>query len=162
MTKYDNITRTIVSPYSVIVTEELLVMEKLRQGQNIGISQYQNTIPFYNGDFQFLEKNLQKLEKIDENAFDSDYDFQAGQSLDQRGVKTRNNLGEISVDNKRLSIFLSDCYLVSTQWNRNYREGESGFRKPYRGYQHPDEIDWSRYGPDRPGKVRGVKSGNDS
>ena len=107
MTKYDNITRTIVSPYPVIVTEELLVMEKLRQGQNIGISQYHNTIPFYNGDFQFLENNLEKLEKIDENAFDLDYDFQAGQSLDQRGVKTKNNLGEISVENKRLSIFLS-------------------------------------------------------
>ena len=107
MTKYDNITRTIVSPYSVIVTEELLVMEKLRQGQNIGISQYQNTIPFYNGDFQFLEKNLQKLEKIDENGFDSDYDFKAGQFLGQRSVKTKNNLGEISVENKRLSIFLS-------------------------------------------------------
>ena len=53
-------------------------------------------------------------------------------------------------------------YLVATQWNRNYREGESGFRKPYRGYQHPDEIDWSRFGPDRPGKERGVKSRNDS
>ena len=82
-------------------------MEKLRQGQNIGISQYHNTIPFYNGDFQFLEKNLQKLEKIDENIFDLDYDFKAGQFLDQRRVKSTNNLGDISVENKRLSIFLS-------------------------------------------------------
>ena len=82
-------------------------MEKLRQGQNIGISQYHNTIPFYNGDFQFLEKNLQKLENIDENVFDLDYDFKAGQSLDERSVNTKNNLGEISVENKRLSIFLS-------------------------------------------------------
>ena len=82
-------------------------MEKLRQGQNIGISQYHNTIPFYNGDFQFLEKNLQKLEKIDENTFDLDYDFKAGQFLDQRRVKSTNNLGDISVENKRLSIFLS-------------------------------------------------------
>ena len=82
-------------------------MEKLREGQNIGISQYHNTIPFYNGDFQFLEKNLQKLENIDENVFDLDYDFKAGQSLDERSVNTKNNLGEISVENKRLSIFLS-------------------------------------------------------
>ena len=82
-------------------------MEKLRQGQNIGISQYHNTIPFYNGDFQFLEKNLKKLEKIDENTFDLDYDFKAGQFLDQRRVKSTNNLGDISVENKRLSIFLS-------------------------------------------------------
>ena len=114
MTKYDNITRTIVSPYSVIVTEELLVMEKLRHGQNIGISQYHNTIPFYNGDFQFLEKNLQKLEKIDENAFDLDYDFKAGQFLDQRSVKTKNNLGEISVKNKDniLILIVFSCHTM--------------------------------------------------
>ena len=117
MTKYDNITRTTVSPYPVIVTEELLVMEKLRQGQNIGISQYHNTIPFYNGDFQFLEKNLQKLEKIDENAFDLDYDFKAGQSLDQRGVKTKNtNLGEISVGKQNivniLILILFSCHTM--------------------------------------------------
>ena len=79
------------------VTEELLVMEKLRQGQNIGISQYHNTIPFYNGDFQFLEKNLKKLEKIDENEFNLDYDFKAGQFLHQQSEKTKNNLGKISV-----------------------------------------------------------------
>lgn len=112
-------------------------MEKLNRGQNIGISQYHNTIPFYNGDFQFLEKNLKKLEKIDENEFNLDYDFKAGQFLHQQSEKTKNNL-------------------VATHWNRNYREGESGFRKPYRGYQHPDEIDWSRYGPDRPGKATGT------
>ena len=81
-------------------------MEKLRQGQNIGISQYHNTIPFYNGDFQFLEKNLQKLEKIDENKFDLDYDFKAGQFLDRQRVKSKNNLGD-NVEHQRLSIFLS-------------------------------------------------------
>ena len=89
-------------------------MEKLRHGQNIGISQYHNTIPFYNGDFQFLEKNLQKLEKIDENAFDLDYDFKAGQFLDQRNVKTKNNLGEISVKNKDniLILIVFSCHTM--------------------------------------------------
>lgn len=89
-------------------------MEKLRQGQNIGISQYHNTIPFYNGDFQFLENNLQKLEKIDRNKIELDYDFKAGQFLDQHRVKNTNNLGENYAENKRLSypITLFSCHAV--------------------------------------------------
>ena len=75
-------------------------MEKLRQGQNIGISQYHNTIPFYNGDFQFLETNLEKLENINENKFDLEYDIKAGQFLDQHSEKTKSNLGEFSSENQ--------------------------------------------------------------
>ena len=43
--------------------------------------------------------------------------------------------------------------LVETHWNKEYEESQ--FEPPYRGYQHPDQIDWARYGPDRPGKARG-------
>ena len=42
---------------------------------------------------------------------------------------------------------------METHWNKEYKESQ--FDPPYRGYQHPDQIDWARYGPDRPGKARG-------
>ena len=32
----------------------------------MGISQYHNTIPFYKGDFQYLENNLKKLETLND------------------------------------------------------------------------------------------------
>ena len=43
---------------------------------------------------------------------------------------------------------------MTTHWNREFRGGESDFRPPYEGFQQPEEIDWARYGPDRPTKVK--------
>lgn len=40
--------------------------------------------------------------------------------------------------------------LVKTYWNKKYKKEKKII--PYHGYQDPNEIDWSVYGPDRPGK----------
>ena len=40
--------------------------------------------------------------------------------------------------------------VVKTHWNQDFKD--PNVEIPYAGYQHPDEIDWSQYGPDRPGK----------
>ena len=150
MTWYDNNTRN--SQFRPSHCNDISSnMEKLRQGQNIAISQFHNTIPFYNGDFQFLETNLNKLEKINENDFDTDYDYKAGQFGEQNKLKTRNNLGEL----KQMTPPFEVISLVKTHWNRKFKT-DSDSRRPYRGYQLPEEIDWSRYGPDRPGKGRAV------
>ena len=41
-------------------------------------------------------------------------------------------------------------FTVKTYYNRNYKKNKNNI--PYYGYQDPNEIDWSVYGPDRPGK----------
>ena len=64
-----------------------LAMEETKQTPRLAISQFHNTIPFYNGDFQFLETNLKKLEKIDQDYFDF------GHKHSDRSHH-RNNLGE--------------------------------------------------------------------
>ena len=38
-----------------------------------------------------------------------------------------------------------------TYYDINYKKGSKD-NIPYHGYQDPNEIDWSVYGPDRPGK----------
>lgn len=65
-------------------------------GPRLAISQFHNTIPFYNGDFQFLESNLEKLEKLDEDYFEFDYQHGPRQQFeDKTNLKSTNNLGEI-------------------------------------------------------------------
>ena len=41
---------------------------------------------------------------------------------------------------------------MKTYWNKDYKSPKE--KIPYKGYQDPNEIDWSVYGPDRPGKVK--------
>ena len=45
--------------------------------------------------------------------------------------------------------------LLKTQWNKHYKSPPKNV--PYIGYQDPDEIDWSQYGPDRPTKRKKKK-----
>ena len=42
-------------------------------------------------------------------------------------------------------------FSVETHYNPSYQKSYS--KAPYEGYQDPNKIDWSAYGPDRPGKV---------
>ena len=42
-------------------------------------------------------------------------------------------------------------FLVKTYYNKKYKKRNKN-HIPYQGYQDPNEIDWSVYGPDRPGK----------
>jgi hypothetical protein len=35
-----------------------------------------------------------------------------------------------------------------TKWNKHSKTSQKNV--PYKEYQHPDEIDWSQYGPNRP------------
>ena len=60
----------------------------LKNVNRIGISQYHNTIPFYKGDFQYLENNLNKLSHlkddyedyyIDDPQYTSDFVFKTKQ-----------------------------------------------------------------------------------
>ena len=60
----------------------------------MGISQYHNTIPFYKGDFQYLENNLKKLETL--NDIYDYYDI----DLDKETVE---------IDDKKSEIY-SDSY----------------------------------------------------
>ena len=45
--------------------------------------------------------------------------------------------------------------ILKTKWNKNSKQKKKNV--PYKGYQHPDEIDWSQYGPDRPTKKKKKK-----
>ena len=56
-----------------------------------------------------------------------------------------------------LSTNLAELFSVDTYWNKNYKKSEE-HSYPYRGYQDPNAIDWSVYGPDRPGKVTKSKN----
>ena len=77
---------------------------KTVHSQNVnrmGISQYHNTIPFYKGDFQYLEKNLKKLETLNDEYdyyYYSDIDldkFQDKENTITSGQRNSDNLGKI-------------------------------------------------------------------
>ena len=112
------------------------------------ISQYHNTIPFYKGDFQFLENSLNKLSNLKD-----DYgDFYIDDSQDEAEFLTKNNqnqenYGRLADDN---TFYKNQNVSVKTYYNRKYKKRKKNI--PYHGYQDPNEIDWSVYGPDRPGK----------
>ena len=63
--------------------------------KRIGISQFHNTVPFYNGNFQYLENNLDKLENLNEVYDDYYYDEIENKSYNQSknkyGAKIGNN-----------------------------------------------------------------------
>ena len=64
------------------------------------------------------------------------------------GERRRKPMLQNSYKNKRRNT------LLKTHWNQNAKSGNENRDVPYAGYQHPDEIDWSQYGPDRPGKKK--------
>ena len=52
----------------------------------------------------------------------------------------------------KYSLVKTDVFfLVKTYYNKKYKKRNKN-HIPYQGYQDPNEIDWSVYGPDRPGK----------
>jgi len=82
-----------------------------------------------------MDKNLKKLESL--NNFYDEYDIDLNDlpksARKKNKVKQKNNL-------------------VKTYWNKNYKKSQNDV--PYEGFQDPNEIDWSVYGPDRPGKKK--------
>ena len=68
---------------------------EVHQVDRIGLSQFHNTVPFYNGNFQYLENNLDKLGNLNEVYDDYYYDEIENKSYNQSknkyGAKIGNN-----------------------------------------------------------------------
>jgi len=98
-------------------------------------------LPFFQGDFQFIERDIDVM-------FDDDGD--------EYGAKIT-NLERITGRKEKLPIVYrhQNKNVLETKWNKNYKSSPKNV--PYRGYQDPEEIDWSQYGPDRPTKRKNKK-----
>ena len=94
-------------------------------------------LPF-SGDFQFIERDINVM-------FDDDYDSHIPKLKKIPGKKERL---PIVYRHRKKDV-------LKTKWNKNYKTSPKNV--PYRGYQDPEEIDWSQYGPDRPTKRKNKK-----
>ena len=65
------------------------------------ISQYHNTIPFYKGDFQYLENNLKKLETLNDiyDYYDIDLDKETNE-IDEKQSHIQSDEYSDSLGNK--------------------------------------------------------------
>ena len=88
----------------------------------MGISQYHNTIPFYKGDFQYLENNLKKLETLNDiyDYYDIDLDKETVEIDDKQSKiysdSYSDNFGKILDMNEATKLnswlLFSFCYII--------------------------------------------------
>ena len=65
--------------------------------------------------------------------------------------KIRKTMVSCKLSDQIFSCKNLNVFLVKTYYNKKYKKRNKN-NIPYQGYQDPNEIDWSVYGPDRPGK----------
>ena len=74
--------------------------KSLQKINRVGMSQYHNTVPFYKGDFQFMENSLQSLESL--NDFYDQYDVDLDDKAEVENYQ--NNLKSRKENNHKISI----------------------------------------------------------